>query len=317
MSEEREYSSSIYGMTVTDRYDEQQLAFHVEALQEEKMNLDILQELRNKGWKGKTLALRMGVCGDGKIRRVDRYDSVDPVAIKAQCDAMQKIGIAGVVHIWNGPSSKHGHQSMMACWAECEARGMSFAIMLDQWIAKGQHNPTATVIAALGNPDFRKVLNSKVYLPEWYLLEFNLAQAAGVNIAAVQLAVPKIKILSAKTGYSWINPNVVDLAKQNVNPLMKIPGVCMYFNDGGYPLPNGVSTPQALYTGRDWSKSVWGMHGTDDSIRVTEHQGGNWYSDQIAVTPISSSYVMFATLDDHEEGTGIEYFGAALAGVRI
>ena len=284
--------------------------------------LDIMQALRNKGWQGKALALRMGVCGDGKIRRVTSYDAAQPDSIHRSLQAMQMLGISGVVHIWNGPGDSHNHQAMMACWNECQHFGMSFAVMLDQWIGKPP-DPTASTVAAIKHPDFQKVLNSPIYLPEKYVLEFSLNSAANVDIGKVQVQCPRIRILSKNSGYSWVTPDIASLAKANAKPTMKIPSLCPYFNDGGYPLPNGVGTPPAQCTGRDWNKSMWGAHGTtpdnkpDDSVRVREHQGGHWWMDQADVTPISAKYVMLATWDDYEESTGVEYWAAILAGLRI
>jgi len=278
---------------------------------------DIFTSLRDRGWQGKALALRMGCVGDGKIRRVTRYKSTDQSAIEAQCDLLQASGFAGVVHIWNGPAIPFVDDAMMRFWAECQSRGLSFAIMLDQWIAKGQANPTQAVIDALTSAQFQRLLASDSYLPEKYLLEFNLNAAAAVNVAAVQAAVPSVKILSENSGYGWVQSDVTNLARINSSPNMKMPGLCLYFNDGGYPLPNGVSSG-ASFTKRDWGQSVWGKRSNgDSSTRVTEHQAGNWLADQMAVTPISASYILFATLDDHEEGTGIEHFLSLFTGRAI
>lgn len=269
--------------------------------------MNLQTRLASLGYSSKVLALRMGVTGDGKIRRVTRYKSNAPSVISAECDVAQACGVSGFVHIWDGDEDGFINQSMLGMWAECQKRGLLFAVMLDQWIAK-HSNPTAEVIADLQSADFQKVLTSSCYLPEKYLFEFNLAASDGVNIAAVQKAFPKMPILSENTGFSW--PQIPPVKAKPV-PVMAL---CPQFDDGGRPVPNGINPPWDGKA-RNWSATYWGDGKAPN--RVNEHEAGNYWMDQLDNIPKSTPYVMLTTWDDHEEGTSLLPALAAMCAIRI
>jgi hypothetical protein len=181
---------------------------------------------------------------------------------------------------------------------------MLFCLLLDQWLVKSGGklvaDPTQEVINQL-----KAWPISKAYLPEKYVLDF-LPPAAMVDWAKVQTATG-YTILNKHKGYSWpeVANNIAVLARDNANPAMKIPGLSMGFNDAGYLAQVGGT--------RDYSLSVWG----NGPARVLDHMAGNTWFDQVDVTPITAKYVGLVTLNDHDEGTGIEQFASILKGVRL
>jgi hypothetical protein len=271
--------------------------------------MNLQNSLTALGYAGKVLALRMGCTGDGKIRRVNRYASNAASAISAECDVAQACGVSGFVHIWDGTVDAFINSSMEGMWAECEKRGMLFAVMLDQWMAKNQKpDPTTATINQIKSTAFQEVLNSSCYLPEKYLLEFNLAPSAGVNIAKLKAAFPTLKILSWNNGYSW--PNI---PPNNPSP-QPVMALCPFFNDGGRPVPNGINPPWDGKS-RNWSASYWGSNTTPN--RVNDHEGGNYWMDQLANIPKAAPYFMIATWDDFEESTAVLEYLAAMCCIRI
>jgi hypothetical protein len=276
-------------------------------------------------WNGKLLTHVMPWFNEpGKIHRVSRYASNDPAVVEAQLDAMQAVGIEGIIVTYQGPSvSPFSHDSTMRLWEGCLEHQMLFALCLDPWIAKASPNPTQAAIIALQSPDVQRMINSPAYLPERFIIEFDLANSAGVTIATLQAATPTTPLLTWHVGYSWPNApadphNPVDalatLKSDNAKPTMKMPGINIRFNDGGAPLPAGV--PLASFKGlRDYNNSVWGA-GTG-AARVIDHQAGNWFFDQLAVTPPAAPYVCLVTWNDSDEGTDNEATIAALSGHRI
>jgi hypothetical protein len=272
-------------------------------------------------WKGDLLVHVMGWFGDGKVHRVNRYTSNNPGVIAKQLNAMEAIGIDGIVLTWQGPTvNPFLHNTAIKLWEGCMERQMLFALLLDPWIAKNQPNPTQAVITALQSADCQMILASPAYLLEDYILEFDLANSAGVNIQTVQAAIPDIPLLSWHTGFSWPNiganpsnptDSLATLKADNAKPTMKVAGVNIGFNDAGSPLPVGA-TPSNFLGVRNYGTSVWG-----GPPRVIDHQAGNWFYDQLAVIPSSVPYISLVTWNDHDEGTGIEQVIAALTGVRI
>jgi len=268
----------------------------------------------------------MGWFGEGspvKVHRVSRYLSNDPVVIKKQLDLMQSIGIDGIVVTWQGPTvNPFLHDATMRLWESAMEHQMLFGLCLDPWIAEGQPNPAQAVITALQSSDCQRMLNSPAYLPEQYIIEFDLANSAKVNVVTVQLAVP-YPLLSWHTGFSWPNAStnpadptdsIATLKANNALPSMKIAGVNVMFNDGGSPLPVGAVASTFLGQ-RNYAQSVWGP--STGATRVLDHQAGNYFLDQLAVTPATINYIALVTWNDHDEGTGIEHVVAALSGVRL
>jgi hypothetical protein len=105
---------------------------------------------------------------------------------------------------------------------------------------------------------------------------------------------------------------VSNLKSQNANKAMMIPGICHRFNDAGMPSPKGVSL--ANWTGtRDMTTSVWG----DQPARVLNDQGGNFFYDQLAVTPMTCPYLGYVTWNDYDEDTVIEPAMSVQTGIQI
>lgn len=278
-------------------------------------------------WNGKLLAHVMGWFGEGnptKVHRVSRYLSNDPAVVAAQLDAMQAVGIDGIIVTWQGPTANPFlHDATIKLWEGCMWRQMLFGLCLDPWIAEGQPNPTQAAITALQSVDCQRMLASPAYLPEKYVIEFDLANSAGVNIPAVQAAVPTIPLLTWHIGYSWPNApadshsptdSLATLKANNALPSMKMAGVNIMFNDGGTPLPTGVLA--SVFKGlRNYAQSVWGPG--SGATRVIDHQAGNWFYDQLAVTPATIPYICVVTWNDSDEGSGFEHVIAVLTGARI
>jgi hypothetical protein len=288
------------------------------------MNLKQTLQTGIPGWNGRLLAHMMAWYGEGnpvKVHRVSRYQSNDPAVVAAQLDTMRDCGIEGVIVTWQGPTvNPFLHDATIKIWEGCMERQMLFALLLDQWIAKGQPNPAQAVIAALQHIDTQRMLASPCYLPEQFILEFDLGASAGANIGSVQAVIPS-PLLSWHTGFSWPSipadaHNPVDslaaLKADNLKPTMRVPAVNVMFNDGGQAMP--VGTTAISFRGiRNYAQSVWGGFPT----RVIDHQAGNWFFDQLAVTPATAPYIAIATWNDHDEGTGIEHIAAVLSGKRI
>src|ERR1700685_2598130 len=290
------------------------------------------------GWNGKALAHTQMWFGETelvngvavpKVHRLNRVQSNNPSVIKAQLDLMQAVGFDGITVDWQGPNvNPLLHEATIAAWEGCMEHDMLFALMLDPCIAKQQPNPTQAVITALQSPDCQKMLNSPAYLPEGFIIEFDLAATADVTVATVQAAMPNNPLLSWHTGFSWpnipsgqpFNPQtptnaIAALAADNAKPTMKIAGVNIFFNDGGNPLPQNVDGPQFTGT-RDYNTSAWGP--TTGACRVFDHQAGNYFFDQLVGMPASMPYIAMVTWNDHDEQSGIsEPVLAAYSGIRI
>jgi len=294
------------------------------------VTLDLGKSLQKNivGWNGVPLAHMQGWFGENNgttVHRIDRYLSNDPVVINNQLNFMEAIGIKGCIVDWEGPTvNPFLHDAMMNIWEGCMEHELLFGLMLDPWIAEKQTNPTQATISALLNSDCQRVLNSPAYLPEKYVLEFDMNASAGVDVATVQAAVPTIPILSWHTGYSW--PNIVtgdnpsnpalalaDLKADHAKPTMKIASANIMFCDGGQPTPTGAL--QSAWKGlRNWLLSAW--PGTTPT-RWLDHQAGNWFFDQVATIPPSIKYVAIPTWNDYDEGTGFEHIISVLSGTRL
>jgi hypothetical protein len=288
--------------------------------------MNFKQTLKNSipGWNGTAMAHVMGWFGEGnpqKVHRVSRYASNDPKVIAAQLDLMLACGIEGPLITYQGPTANAFlHDATMKIWQACMWRQMPFGLVLDPWIAKNQPNPTQAVITALQHPDVQMMLNSLAYLPERYILEFDLAASAGVNIGTVQAAIPA-PILSWHSGFSWPNipadahnasDSLAALKADHAKPTMRVAGVNIMFNDAGLAMPPGANA-NSFKGQRDYSQSVWG----GSTTRVIDHQAGSWFYDQLAITPAILPYIALVSWNDHDEGTGIEHVLAAMSGIRI
>lgn len=241
------------------------------------------------------------------------YRQDDPGVIDAQIRCMKAAGFGGVIAWWQGPFHLFTHSSFLQMFYACLKSDMAFIPALDGWIAKGQPVPTNVVISALTSDDFKGMMP---FFAEKWILEFDLA-SVGVNLAQVQQAVPGATLLSKHTGYSW--PEITNtwtvLKADNANAQMKIPCVFSRFNDGGYPLPNGVGDPAHFNGQRDWNKSVWGGGAT----RLIDERSGQNFIDSSALAMINSTvkYSGLVTWNDYDENTEHEPEYSRLTGIRI
>lgn len=287
--------------------------------------MNLQASLKALGYTGTVLALRMGVCGDGKVRRVNAYSSAAASAIAAEVAIAQACGVSGFVHIWDGTVDGFINSSMQGMWAACQKSGLKFCVMLDQWIARNQKpDPTTATIDQIKSEAFQAVLNSSCYIPEKFLLEFNLGPA-GVNLAELQVALPGLKILSENSGYSWPQIPPKD------SPAHPVMALCPQFQDGGRPVPNGINGPWPAPYERDYNNGYWGggtfVLGTklppapqgnpSDQNRTIDHQGGNYWMDQLAGIPKDTPYLMIATWDDFEEQTAVLHILSAMCAIRV
>lgn len=303
---------------------------------ERRHQFDIAAGLRAAGFKGQFLAHSMQWFGDGVPDHYHPdvpYASNDPRIISLKFDVMVAAGIAGPICTWQGPNAKFVHSATLKTCAEATKRGMRFALLLDPWICKGQANPQAVIIAALTHPDTVNMLASPAYLPERYVLDFIGAQAwdgkmvngkpnmVNLDWAAIAKAA-NVNILSRKVGYSW--PEIEDgnhrhltqvqsvdiLRQNNANPGMKIPGLCPRFFDGGWKKSDGTID----WREQNWSPPAGPSAGT---TRWMYDAAGNWWFDQIGVTPVNTPYAALVTLDDYNESTELEATLSMLSGIRI
>jgi hypothetical protein len=255
-------------------------------------------------FKGKLLAHVMGWFGEpGHAHRMTRYASNDPYVVERQLSAMKAVGIDGVILTWQGLTNAFLHQSAVEMCYQAAHCGMLFGLLLDPWICKSAANKEQAILDSLNSPSTQRMLSSSAYLPERYVLDFD----TGADFTKIAAARPDLVFLKRHVGYSWpeITNTLATLKNDNANPAMKIPGICMGFNDGGFVKADGT---------RDYGKSVW-----DSSVptRVIDAQAGNTYFDQLAVTPVSAPYIAIVTWNDHDEQTGIEQFASTISGVRI
>jgi hypothetical protein len=268
--------------------------------------------------------------GDGGIHRMDSYLSNDPNVVKNQINVMMTariygLQVQGVIMTWQGPGATFQHSAVQQWNTQCQQRGLLFALLMDPWIAK-INSPTGnpdlqTVINALNDPTSQAMFNSSAYVPEKFVLDFNI----GVDMTALQAQFPTLNFLAQGTGFAWPSINmtianseqrnqacVTNLQTQHNNAAMKIPAVCLRFMDAGQPTPVGVNL--SAWTGtRDYATSVWG----GQPSRVLDMQAGKLFFDSFNTVPGACPYLGFVTWNDFDEGTDVEAFYAMLSGIRI
>lgn len=279
------------------------------------MPTGLKEALDSVDFNGELCAHVIGWYGDGKIHRNVPYLSNDPYVIGQQLDLMQAESIGVVLQTWQGPLAPFQHEAAQAMEQECEDRGMKFGLVLDPWCAKlGSGTPTENIENALLDPTSQAMLNSKRYLPEKYVLDFN----TGADLTALAAKFPTLAFLGFQTGFSWpfIPWNPAQYAKINALPTMRIPGLCMSFNDGGMPTPAGVSLTTWLAAGspRDYNTSVWGA--STGAARVLDSQAGQFFQSQLQ-SIAGSKYAAIVTWNDYDEQSSGPYEAnvAAAAGV--
>jgi len=290
------------------------------------------------GWTGRLAAHYISYNANGQVHRDLPYANPnDPKVIAKQLELIQACGFDVVISTWQGPWATACNQNAMAVSALCTAMGLQFALLLDPWCAKLNSQGQATapsisnLIAALQYSTTQTMLKATSYVPEKYVLDFNtLNPTTLTNLNALTTAIPGVEFLAQNTEFSWIAypPATItdsvaknawataNLQAQNKNAGMKVPGVCMSFNDSGLPLPQGVPTQAAFDASggvRDWSMSVWLPPAPN---RVLGSFGGQFLLQQLAVTPAAAPIIAIITWNDYDEGTALEPKISELLGVN-
>jgi hypothetical protein len=293
---------------------------------------DIAQALRNKGWQGKFMLHEMGWFGDGNPQHYHpgvAYNSADPSLVSRKFDMWQLSGVAGPIMTWQGPQS-YSHKSAMLESAEATRRGMKFGLLLDPWVYKGQSDPLKAIMSALTHPETVSMLNAPSYLQNKWVFDFigksvpdpmHPGKFITLDWAAIGAAAG-VTILSRHTGYSW--PEMVDakgnllsesaaidvLAQQNANPLMKVPGLCPRFFDGGWMKTDG----SVDFTAQTWTPPAGPGVGP---VRYRYDGSGKYWFDQVDVTPLNAEIVAGVTSNDANEGTALEAYLSMMTGVDL
>lgn len=252
------------------------------------------------------------------------YNSNDPLTIGKQLTVMQYSGINGVVLTYQGPGASFADTATEMC-QQCAERGMLFALLLDPWIAKiGPGTPEQRMTAALNSPDVLKMLGSPAYLPEGYLLDFNTG-VDWTKVTVPTLGAVARPVLGLNVGFAWSHDQGdVDPIQSLKNTYakttatMKIGALCMSFFDGGAPLapPLDKTQPYDPVNGVNvnFNKQNWG---TGSATRYTPDRAGNYFFDQLAITPPGLKYVAIETWNDYNERTAVEPWLSVIAGIRI
>lgn len=280
------------------------------------MNLRTAIQTVIPGWNGKVCAHVMPWYGDGNVHRNVPYKSNDKYVIAKQLELMQSVGIDTVILTWQGIIPTFQHSTAQEMVVQCGEREMGFMLLLDPWCANlpNTTNKTTNVINSLKDPTTQDILNAPAYVPEKYVLDFS----TGADVTALSNNFPNLKFLKENVGFSWpMIPWNADVYKQ-CNQLgdMKIPGVCIGFNDAGEPRADGS---------RDYSRSVWG-----GPTRVLDTQAGNFFNSQLKTLvnsyeqssgpPVNSyPYVAIVTWNDYDEQSSgpLEAYVAALNGTSF
>lgn len=208
---------------------------------------------------------------------------------------MKLVGIEVVILTWQGPLATFQHSTATQMAVECGEQGLGFMLLLDPWCARlGSGSPTVNVENALNDPTTQAMLTTPAYVKEKYILDFN----SGADLTQLKTAFPTLSFLGQSTGFSWpmIPWSASSYLAMNKNPSMKIPGVCLSFNDAGMPTPSGVNL--GAWTGtRDYSQSVWG----GAPARVLDDQAGEFFSSQLLTITKTMPYIALVTWNDYDE----------------
>lgn len=282
--------------------------------------MNLKTALQQTGWNGKLLAHVMG----WTPQRITRYKATSSWVIKSKLDAMQAVGVDGVILTWQGASLKNGDPNVIAVEMafQCSLRNMPFVLLIDPNLAVARPDKTVApeqeVINQLNNQDIKDVLSAPNYLRDasgkQYVLEFwignKFLDAAGkstFDFTKITSALPNLSILHGGVDYSWPSTSKMQdqLTKDNANPAMKIPAVCGWFFDGGFPNADGT---------RDYNHEIWTATAP---ARLISAEGGNAFLDSAALVPKNAAYAGLVTWDDHDEQSAFEQFASAVTGIRI
>jgi hypothetical protein len=305
--------------------------------------MNIKQVVQNAipNWTGRLACHYVGYNANGQVHRDLPYTNAnDPKVIAKQLELIQACGFDVVIETWQGPWAMACNQNAIAVSALCTQVGLQFCLLLDPWCAKLNTQGKATapsianLIAALQYPTTQTMLKATSYVPEKYVLDFNTLNPTTItDLNALTTAVPGVEFLAQNTEFSWIAypPATItdsvaknawataNLQSQNANAGMKVAGVCMSFDDSGMPLPSGVATQAAFDAAggvRNWSQSVWATTQAPAPNRVLGAFAGQFFLQQLAVTPTSAPIIAIITWNDYDEGTALEPKISELLGVN-
>lgn len=251
------------------------------------------------------------------------YNSDDPTVVSNQLEIMAKVGVSVVLITYQGPyANKLQHIATMEMVRQIEQwMGMRFAFVLDPWFAKSGPGMTKEdkTIAGLTHPDVYRMLSSKSYIRETALLDF----ATGVNWNKL----PSSRVVwGLNSGFSWpkadgMGDPIAALKASNALPTMQVPGLCMSFFDGGM---SSQGSPPIMPTDPinsipiDMNQQNWGtLKAPAGRSRYLPDRAGNYYFDQLKVTPVNVPYIALVTWNDYNERTAFEPWAAMLTGIRI
>ena len=285
------------------------------------------------GWKGLLAGHHVSYLANGNVHRGVPYVATNLAVMKQKLALMQAAGFDIVLSTWQGIYAPSSNLDVVMMAPLCADYGMKFAFVLDPWCAKlsakGTTAPsTANVAASLAAASTQAILNGSTYLSPKYILDFG----TGANLSTLAGQFKNLVFLAKNQGFSWITiptePNsttpitnstlrnaaaISVLKAQNGNPAMKIPSVCTEFNDAGQPLPPGVSTQSAFNAAggaRNYAQSVWSPYNSaqpesetnpSQPARVMESFAGQFFLQQLAVTPVSAPIIAIVTIDDYDE----------------
>lgn len=255
------------------------------------------------------------------------YNSDDPTVVSNQLEIMAKVGVSVVLITYQGPyANKLQHIATMEMVRQIEQwHGMHFAFVLDPWFAKSGTGTTKEhkTISGLNHPDVARMLLSKSYIREGALLDF----ATGVDWSKILLSYAPSRIVwGLNTGFSWpkadgIGDPIAALKASNALFTMQVPGLCMSFFDGGMPrsaLQGLTLTDPVSGQPLDFDQQNWGTQKAPAGLaRYLPDRAGNYYFDQLKVTPVNVPYIALVTWNDYNERTAFEPWAAMLTGIRI
>lgn len=282
------------------------------------MLMDTLQKMGFRGILGAHwIPWETTVIG-GNYNPEREYDQSDPNVIRNQIQIAVMNRIMMFAITYQGPFSAFQHKCTMALVAEIEKwAGFRFCFILDPWDAKEEKGKTwqQNLIDTFAHPDVLRMLNSKSYIPEGALGDFNVEDSGGHPVDYSQI--PQIKgrpIWGLNTGFSWPKADgkedpIVALKRINALPTMMAPGICNRFFDGGMPTQGGTGMPvdPINKVPIDMNQQNWGTPAAKAGVsRYLPDRAGLYMRDQLAVTPMNKPYIFRATWNDYNERTAIE-----------
>jgi hypothetical protein len=268
----------------------------------------------NPGWHGRLGGHHVCYNANKSVHRDIPYSPNDPRVILQQLELWQSDGFDVIAGTVQGTWAAESHANSMLMSQLCAQVGLQFALLLDpggmkKWVPNASTAQiTANAKTYLSDPATQQMLNRSSYVPEHLVLDF----ATGADLNVLASAFPGLKFLKQGRDFSWPSidnkitdqkarnaASVANLKGQNSSPTMIAPGVCYDFDDSGQPLPIGCDMATFLANGgkRDNNVGTWG----DTPSRILASFGGQFFLQQLAVTPITAPFTFIVSLTDYEE----------------